>query len=97
MIKRFDAISVREESAISLIREQLHWDVDVIQTLDPTMLLDITDYKSLVGQVVNNNKIFVYILDSSVQKYLLLRNWKRYYVCRDLLSHQREWTTKAHT
>ncbi len=32
------------------------------------MLLDITDYKSLVGQVVNNNKIFVYILDSSVQK-----------------------------
>ena len=68
LIKRFDAISVREESAISLIREQLHWDVDVIQTLDPTMLLDITDYKSLVGQVVNNNKIFVYILDSSVQK-----------------------------
>ena len=33
------------------------------------MLLDITDYKSLVGQVVNNNKnFFVYILDSSVQK-----------------------------
>ena len=30
--------------------------------------MDITDYKSLVGQVVNNNKIFVYILDSSVQK-----------------------------
>ena len=52
LIKRFDAISVREESAISLIREQLHWDVDVIQTLDPTMLLDITDYKSLVGRCV---------------------------------------------
>lgn len=68
LIKRFDAVSVREESAIPLIREQLHWDVDVIQTLDPTMLLDIADYKSLVGRVVNNNKIFVYVLDRSVQK-----------------------------
>lgn len=72
LIQRFDTVSVREESAISLMHDKLHWNVNAIQTLDPTMLLDISDYKSLVGQITDNNKIFVYILDNNASKQALV-------------------------
>ena len=72
LLQRFDAVSVREESAISLMHDKLHWNVNAIQTLDPTMLLDISDYKSLVGQITDNNKIFVYILDNNASKQALV-------------------------
>lgn len=54
------------------MHDKLHWNVNAIQTLDPTMLLDISDYKSLVGQITDNNKIFVYILDNNASKQALV-------------------------
>lgn len=72
LLQRFNAVSVREESAISLMGNKLCWKVNAIQTLDPTMLLDISDYKSLVGQITDSNKIFVYILDNNASKQVLV-------------------------
>lgn len=68
LIKSFDAISVREEGAIKLIQEKLRWKVKATRTIDPTMLLDVENYKNLIGNYTENNKIFVYILDNTNDK-----------------------------
>lgn len=64
--KKFDAISVREESGVKLCKENL--GVDATWVLDPTLLLDKEDYcevckdipvvreKILVAYVLDNNK-----------------------------------------
>lgn len=78
LLRKFDAISVREVSAISLMREKLHWEVNAIQTLDPTMLLEVEDYKALVPKVENRNEIFVYVLDDNPQKQLLIEKVKNH-------------------
>lgn len=64
--KEFDAISVREKSAIDLCDKYL--GVNAVQTLDPTMLLDIEDYIKLVKAEnedvkIGKNKVCIYILD----------------------------------
>ena len=64
LIQKFDAISVREESAISLIR--LQFGIEAIQLLDPVFLLAKEDYESLILPIINQAKaggIFAYILD----------------------------------
>lgn len=76
LLKKFDAISVREVSAISLMREKLHWEVNAIQTLDPTMLLEAEEYKALVPRVENRNEIFIYVLDDNPQKRILIEKVK---------------------
>lgn len=68
LIKQFDAVSVREESAISLIRDYL--GLDAVHVLDPTMLLTALDYKELIK--THNTKhsqgdLFVYILDETIE------------------------------
>lgn len=78
LLKRFNAISVREASAISLMHEKLRWDVDATQVIDPTMLLKAEDYQSLIGKVENNHQIFVYILDDSPQKQSLVKIAERH-------------------
>lgn len=42
LLQKFDAVSVREQSGIRLCQE--HFNVDAIQVLDPTMLLEKEDY-----------------------------------------------------
>jgi len=66
LVKKFDAISVREESGVKLCKE--HLGVDATWVLDPTLLLDKEDYcevckdipvvreKILVAYVLDNNK-----------------------------------------
>lgn len=67
LIKKFDAVSVREQSSINLCKE--HLEVDVIQVLDPTMLLDAEDYlreidcKQFLG--IHKGTIMCYVLDKS--------------------------------
>lgn len=48
LLRRFDAISVREESAVALCRD--HFAVDATQVLDPTLLLDAADYARLADE-----------------------------------------------
>lgn len=45
LLKQFNAISVREDSAVSLCKEYL--EVDAIHVLDPTLLLTSSDYLKL--------------------------------------------------
>lgn len=61
LAQRFDAISVREESAVALCRE--HFGVEATHVLDPTLLLKANDYLQLCNDVpVSSPHIFVYSL-----------------------------------
>ena len=66
LIKLFDAVSVRELSAVNLCKE--NFDVEAIQVLDPTMLLDKEDYMYLVPQVKKRGGLFCYMLDRTLEK-----------------------------
>ena len=66
LAKLFDAISVREDSGISLCKE--HLTVDAIHVLDPTLLLEKEEYIKLVEknkEPVSNGNLFCYILDNN--------------------------------
>ncbi len=67
LAKRFDAVSVREDSGVRLCRDYL--GVDATHVLDPTLLLTVDDYKKLLGQREKQSKtLFAYILDTSDEK-----------------------------
>lgn len=64
LARRFDAISVREESGVLLCEKYL--GIKAIQLLDPTMLLEVQDYKQLftkAGIYDNSDNIFCYMFD----------------------------------
>jgi hypothetical protein len=66
LAKRFDIITVREESGVALCRE--HLGVDAGLVLDPTMLLDRENYEQLVAdekEPESPGTLFHYILDPS--------------------------------
>lgn len=75
LAKKFDFISVREESAITLCREYL--DVTAVHVLDPTMLLIREDYEKLItnGQPTRRpaGNLLCYILDETDDKNLLIK------------------------
>lgn len=66
LIKKFKAVSVRENSAIDMCRER--FGIEAIQTLDPTMLLNKNEYLQLCNKYqadkINAN-LFSYILDET--------------------------------
>ncbi len=71
LLKKFDAVSVREESAVKLCKE--HFGVDAIQTLDPTLLLDAVDYLKLCPvRKSNRGNLFCYVLDKNPQKQAII-------------------------
>ena len=67
LAKKFDAISVREESGVKLCKE--HLGVDAIWVLDPTLLLKKEDYLPICKNIpVSTEKyLAVYVLDESEQ------------------------------
>lgn len=61
LAKRFDAISVREASAVDLCKN--HFGIDVSLVLDPTLLLNREDYEKVCNNIPKKDKhIFVYSL-----------------------------------
>ena len=75
LLKKFDAISVREDSAIDLIKRKLGRD-DAIHVLDPTMLLSKEHYNDLVESEkspVSPGNLNVYVLDKTPEKEKLVR------------------------
>ena len=73
LVKQFDALSVREDSAVSLCKTYL--DAEAVHVLDPTMLLDKVDYIKLVEQAeepVSPGNLMVYILDRTDEKKAIL-------------------------
>ncbi len=69
LIKRFDLVTVREDSGILLCRDYLK--IKAFQVLDPTMLFDKSFYSSLVSSCHYPNcsgELYYYILDPTPSK-----------------------------
>lgn len=70
LIKEFRAVSVREESAVTLCKE--HLCVEAKLVLDPTLLLDSSDYRNLISHTFAKNVpekyMMIYVLDKSAEK-----------------------------
>lgn len=74
LIKNFDAVSVREISGKKMCEE--YFGVKAKHVLDPTFLLQKTDYNKLCmkRKVRNGGQILVYILDDTEEKQRLVTN-----------------------
>ena len=69
LIELFDAISVRESSAVELCEK--HFDTSAMHVLDPTMLLDASDYIKLFEEAntpQSPGSLMCYILDENKEK-----------------------------
>lgn len=69
LVKKFDIVTVREDSGILLCKE--HLGIDAIHVVDPTMLLTKEDYISLTeqnGVTESDGNLFNYILDPNNNK-----------------------------
>jgi len=67
LAKRFSGLSMREMDGIIMTKEYLGLETELV--LDPTMLLDTSDYKCLYPNDYTSKKgIFYYILDSTDKK-----------------------------
>lgn len=69
LLPLFDAVGVREDSAVTLCKEQL--GVDAIHVLDPTLLLSKEEYIDLItsdGVGEGVGKLMTYVLDESPAK-----------------------------
>lgn len=67
--KKFDMVSVREDSGVKLCEE--HLGVNAVHVLDPTMLLTKEDYVQLIEkekEPESNGSLFNYILDPDIKK-----------------------------
>jgi len=65
LVNIFDGISVREDSGVELCEK--YFGIKACHVLDPTMLLETEDYRSLVtcDSLEPNGKILNYVLDNS--------------------------------
>lgn len=75
LLRCFDAVSVRESSAVSLCKQ--HFNVDAQHVLDPTMLFDAAHYTALfqkAGTPKSEGNLMCYILDSSGTKEALVQS-----------------------
>lgn len=78
LLSTFDAISVREIDAVSLVKEKLNLDAEWV--LDPTMLLTKEDYKKELRLSLGvKKKLITYILDNDEKKQCIID-----YVSREL-------------
>lgn len=68
LLKRFNAVSVRESSGVQLCRK--YFDTQAIQVLDPTLLLSADDYKALIKKQNSTLKgnMLVYMIDRTKEK-----------------------------
>lgn len=66
LIRLFDHISVREDTAVALLKNNL--DINSTQVLDPTLLLTEKDYAQFLKKKSEESYIFSYILDSTESK-----------------------------
>lgn len=73
LLKKFDAISVRETSGVELCSN--YFGVNAVQMIDPTLLLSADDYRVLINYAVTRTSkgtMLVYILDKTEEKISLV-------------------------
>jgi len=85
LAKKFDYISVREDSAVELCKK--HLNIGVQHVIDPTLLLSKGDYLNLCKgtESKNKGKIFAYILDEAENKEKILNHVSKK-IAKDLFS-----------
>lgn len=69
LLKLFKGVSVREDSAVELCRK--YYGIDAVHVLDPTMLLSLEDYISLIDVArpsQSDGELLTYILDVTEEK-----------------------------
>lgn len=74
LAKKFDMVSVREDSGVKLCKENL--GVDAVHVLDPTMLLTKEEYIQLIEkekEPKSNGTLFNYILDPDAKKSVFIQ------------------------
>lgn len=77
LLKEFNSVSVREDSAVELCKS--HMGVDATRVLDPTMLLIREDYESLMSENKSDQSddyIMFYVLDPKLLKGALVSKIK---------------------
>ena len=70
LLERFNAVSVRESSAVTMCEEWLDCD-RAVHVLDPVMLLDAESYRTLASSASSHpceGKVATYILDRTSEK-----------------------------
>ena len=70
LLERFNAVSVRESSAVTMCEEWLDCD-RTVHVLDPVMLLDADSYRALASSASSHpceGKVATYILDRTSEK-----------------------------
>lgn len=75
LLKRFDAVSVRETSGVRLCAE--HFGMKAVHVLDPTMLLSTNDYIKLFemsDSPKSKGNLLCYILDETSEKNKLIND-----------------------
>lgn len=80
LYKKFYAVSVREESALRIIDGYGWTTPHAVLTLDPTLLLGVDVYKSIVDKsdtIPSKGDMFCYILDSSEEIMYLVNSIAR--------------------
>lgn len=78
LAKRFDLITVREDSGVTLCRE--HLKIEAKHVVDPTMLMTIEDYSYLIDEDANTyagSELFCYVLDETPEIKHLITNVER--------------------
>ncbi len=75
-LKDFDAVSVRERSAIDLIKDLS--SVPVTETLDPTLLLEKSDWDKISSErFIDEDYVFCYFLGDSKENRKLAKQYAR--------------------
>ena len=75
LAKKFNAISVREDSGVELCNK--FFNVEAKHVLDPTMLLEKEEYEHIVNEEnvpLSNGNLFYYFLDDNPTKQELIRH-----------------------
>ena len=80
LLKRFDAVSVRESSGLDILTNQFGYE-NALQTLDPTLLLDKEDYLGLIKDEDRSSGHYVgaYIIDETNEKNIILTETCKYF------------------
>ena len=75
LLSRFDAVSVRENGGLKIVREVFGYN-EAVKTLDPTLLLSADHYKAVINGEREPSKPYVaaYILDDTEEKTSILND-----------------------
>ncbi len=83
LLQSFKAIGVREQSAITLCKN--HFKADAQLVLDPTLLLDSSDYQTLCLPIKDKQEyVFTYMLDCDIWKRKMVKQLCNLYSCKEI-------------